>query len=972
MGNKTLTEVEQLAHKIVSTYFCDSEMEFMISTFADDIIWLGGGEMQKAEGKEAVAAAFRAGKDEMIACDMSEEVYHSVDLGGGCYLCEGVSRLQSRPESETYLNMQQRVTFVFREKGDSLETVHIHNSVPFAEIKDDELFPMESSRAAYQRLKSALIEKNLEYEHQARFLEQLYNTVPCGILQFSIDSLHKLISVNPMTWKFYGYSGEEAFRSEVRGALQIVNEEDRAWITATIEGLALNGETTSYRRQCRKKNGEEAWINVVMGRIVNSNGEEVIQAVFTDITEEVQMEKTQEMERVLENRSLRAAICTAYPLIISVNLTRDSYNCFVDGQSNYHFTKEGCYSAMVEESTGYTYASYQEDFAATFSRGALLQRFEKGESEAYMEVQSKGTDGEYHWISVHSIYVDNPFNDDVLAINLIKILDTQRQEKAKQEQLLRDALASARAANQAKSDFLSRMSHDIRTPMNAIIGMSTIGQLKIEDKKVVGDCFQKIDTSSKYLLSLINDVLDMSRIETDKMEVNCELFEFKSFLDEINQIIYSQTAEKEINYEMRHQEPLEAYYMGDALRMKQVLMNLLSNSLKFTSSGGTICVEIREKERTNGYALLEFVVWDTGIGMSEEFMERIFQPFEQENPGSARNNVGSGLGLSIVYNLLQLMGGNICVESAKNRGSKFTVTIPLQLVSDDEEREWERKRQNLLKDFKVLVADDDPFIGEQTAVILDSIGAETVWTDSGYGAVEKVEQRMGEASMFDIAMIDWKMPGIDGIETARRIRRLVGPETMIIMITAYDWTDIEEDARNAGVDYFIAKPLLKSSIYDTFAELDQKRIHGGTDTDRGDEEPTLEGQRILLAEDNKLNQEIAKTLLEMNGAVVDVVDNGREAAERFESQSPDTYLAVLMDIRMPVMDGIEATKAIRSMDREDSKRIPILAMTANAFEEDKKKAYEAEMTGYLVKPLDITTLLEELRKFLPTERKQQP
>lgn len=970
MGNRSLSEVEHLAHKILTTYFCDSEMEFMISTFAEDIIWLGGGEMQKAEGKEAVAAAFRAGKDGMIACDMSEEVYHSLDLGGGCYLCEGVSRLLSRPESETYLNTQQRVTFVFREKGDGLETVHIHNSVPFAEIKDDELFPLESGRAEYQRLKSALIEKNQEYEHQARFLEQLYNTIPCGIIQFSIDSLHKLISVNPMTWKFYGYPSEEAYRKEIKSPLLAVNEEDRLWILSVIEGLTLNGATASYRRQCRKKNGEEAWINVIMGRIVNSNGDEVIQAVFTDITEQVQMEKAQEMERILENRSLRAAICTAYPLIISVNLTKDTYNCFVNGQSNYTFPKEGCYSTMVEGSTRRTYASYQEDFFASFNRESLIQHFEKGDKEVYMEVQSEGVDGKYHWTAVHSIYVENPFNDDVLAINLIKILDVQRQEQAKQEQLLRDALATARAASQAKSDFLSRMSHDIRTPMNAIVGMSTIGQLKVEDKKVVRDCFQKIDTSSKYLLSLINDVLDMSRIETDKMEVNCELFEFKNFLDEINQIIYPQSEEKKIKYEMRHQEPLEVHYMGDPLRIKQVLMNLLSNSLKFTSPGGTICVEIKETERTNGYAFLQFVVWDTGIGMSEEFMEKIFQPFEQENPGNARNNVGSGLGLSIVYNLTQLMGGNIRVESVKDQGSKFTLTIPLQLVSDDEEREWERKRQNLLRDFKVLVADDDPFIGEQTAEILDSIGAETVWTDSGYGAVEQVEQRMGKDTMFDIAMIDWKMPGIDGIETARRIRRLVGPDTMIIMITAYDWTDIEEDARDAGVDYFITKPLLRSSIYDTFSELDKKKFHENGDMKEDGENLILKGQRILLAEDNALNQEIAKTFLEMNGALVDVVDNGSEAAERFKMEKPDTYLAILMDIRMPVMDGIEATKEIRSMNREDSKRIPILAMTANAFDEDKKKAFDAEMSGYLVKPLDVNTLIDELKKLLLTERKE--
>lgn len=970
MGKKTVSEIEGLARKILWTYFCESDLEFMISTFADDILWLGGGEKQKAEGKKAVAACFRRGKDAMIACDMFDEQYHTLDLGGGCYLCEGVSQLLSKPESGAYLNTQQRVTFVFREKGDALETVHIHNSVPFSEIQDDELFPVESGKEAFQRLKSALNAKNQEYEHQTRFLEQLYNTLPCGILQFSTDPDHMTLSINPMVWKFYGYSSEEDYRNDVKSPLQKVEPSDYEWISSTIGRLTLNGEPVSYRRRCTRRNGEEAWISVVMGRIINSNGIEVIQAVFTDITEQIRLEKAQEQERILENRSLRAAICSAYPLIISVNLSQDSYNCFVNEQNSYALAKEGSYTGLLRGSLSSIYASYQDDFAAQFDRQALLKRFSDGEREIYMELQSKALDGNYHWLAIHVIYVDNPFNDDVLTICLIKLLDEIRQEQARQEQLLRDALASAKAASRAKSDFLSRMSHDIRTPMNAIIGMSTIGQIKAEDTRMVRDCFQKIDASSKYLLSLINDILDMSRIETDKMEIAHERFDFKSFVSEVNQIIYPQTLERDVSYEMRHREPLESHYIGDSLRMKQILMNLLSNALKFTPQGGSILVDISEDKRANGYAYLQFVITDSGIGMSEEFMSRIFQPFEQEAPGNARNYVGSGLGLSIVYNLVQLMGGTITVKSRKQQGSTFTVTIPFQLVSDDEEREWERKRQNLLKGFKVLVVDDDPSVGRQTALILDDIGADTFWVDSGAQAIREVTQAVQERRLFDIAMIDWKMPEMDGIETARRIRHLVGPDTMIIMITAYDWDGIEREAREAGIDYFISKPLFRSVLYDTFSKLDKKkaansdsvRPHVNASSDR--QEPLLKGARLLLVEDNELNQEIARTLLEMNGAQVDVAENGEAAVGRFLGQNPGTYRAILMDIRMPVMDGLEATRAIRALGRPDSKTVPILAMTANAFEEDKKKAFEASMNGYLVKPLDVNVLIGELEKVL--------
>ena len=444
------------------------------------------------------------------------------------------------------------------------------------------------------------------------------------------------------------------------------------------------------------------------------------------------------------------------------------------------------------------------------------------------------------------------------------------------------------------------------------------------------------------------------------MNLSQEYFDFAGLIEDIDQIVYPQAREKNIRYEIYHEEPLDQHYVGDPLRVKQILLNLLSNALKFTPTDGMIQVNIKEQKRTNGFSYIRFCVRDSGIGMSKEFCSRIFQPFEQESPETARNNVGSGLGLSIVYNLVQLMGGTIEVESEKHKGAVFTVIIPLRLVEDDEQKERQRKQQELLNGLAVLVVDDDPAVGGQCIEILKDAGANPVWVDSGFKALEEVGHRLGQGTYYDIALIDWQMPDMDGVETARQIRSLVGPDTTIIMISAYDWDFIEEDARKAGVDCFIPKPLFRNSLFGAFAGA----VKGSRPVEEKAEKPDFDNCRILLAEDNELNREIAKTLLKMHGMEVDAAQNGQEAFELFEENGQDYYQAVLMDIRMPVMDGLGATRAIRGLDRPDAGRIPILAMTANAFEEDRIAAMKAGMTGYLVKPLDIEMVLDEIRKYV--------
>ena len=1084
-------KVEALARKILTSYFCDSDVECLINTLAPDVLWLGGGKNMRARGREAVAAAFR-NAGEMIAYDLTEEHYDTMDMGGGIYLCQGIGWITSKPGQQMYVRYHQRCTFIFRETSHGLETTYVHNSMSMREdFGEGDLFPIQEARDGYERLKGILsererqielmlsqlpggmltcqadddftiewvsdglcdlldysdtnelyrasggtvrgfvvpedydamlvqtkaamqrkdtysteyrvrkkdggmlwvadfgkrvvsdqgtaliycfisdisekkareqqiMESNQEVAQQAHFLTQLYNTVPCGILQFEPEPPYAIVSVNRMVWEFYGYKSEAAYRAAVLNPFQLVLEQDRAHIRSVADRLVLSGSPTTYTRESVRQNGTRVWINVVMERLLNANGQDVIQVVFTDVTNIHLLQQEREQAQLLENRLLQTAIQTAYPLIVSVNLTQDTYQCIVEKGRESTLPANGIYSKLVRETNEHLSSSFRQNYTATFDRQTVLRRFADGEKELYTEIQAKDVNGLEHWISLCLISVENPFGSDELCIMLVKVLDAQRAEQSRQEQLLRDALAAANAANHAKSDFLSRMSHDIRTPMNAIIGMSTIGQLKADDPQRIQDCFQKIDASSRYLLSLINDVLDMSKIETGKMTIERKPFDFSELIQELTTILYPQFAEHGIFFEITHEEPLDRIYVGDALRLNQVLMNLLSNALKFTRRDGRVSLHIKESSRTNGYSYLTFIISDTGIGMSKKFLERIFQPFEQEDSSLARNKVGSGLGLSIVHNLVQLMGGTVEISSVKDKGSTFTVSIPLGRVEDDQEVERRRKNASLMRGIEVLVVDDDKLVGEQSAAILAQIGAHTVWVNSGQKAVEEVRAVAAQGRHYDIAMIDWKMPDMDGIETTRRIRTIVGPETTIIVISAYDWRGIEDEAKAAGADSFISKPLFFSTICDTFSAL----RFGSQSPEQIVQANPLTGHRILLVEDNALNMEITKSILEIYGMEVIPAEDGQQAVDFFAAAPTNHFLAVLMDIRMPVMDGLAATQAIRRLDRPDASDVPILAMTANAFEEDRQQAFAVGMNGYIAKPIDVSVLTQELKRLI--------
>lgn len=531
-------------------------------------------------------------------------------------------------------------------------------------------------------------------------------------------------------------------------------------------------------------------------------------------------------------------------------------------------------------------------------------------------------------------------------------------------QALNDALENAHAASQAKSSFLSHMSHEIRTPMNAIIGMTTIALSKMDNPERVEDCLGKIGESSRHLLGLINDVLDMSKIENGKLSITHEPFSLPRAIQSINDLVRPQAQARQLDFEIRQENVDEEELVGDELRLNQVLLNILSNALKFTPAGGLITLTIKQLAKRHNNVRMRFVITDNGIGMSQEFLDRIYKPFEQATQTTTAKYGGTGLGMSITLNLITLMGGTINVESKEGEGSKFTVEIPFGFTD-----ETASARQGLPR-LRVLVVDDDPGTCEHASLLLEKMGLDVSWCTSGPEAVEMVKKAQEEGRRFDICFIDWKMPDMDGAETARQIRGAVGDDLLIIIISAYDWSPIETEAKEAGVNDFVAKPFFASTLYNVLLATTKRLGVGQQDIDAESANHDFTGRRILLVEDNEFNREIGNEFLEMVNATVENAENGQEAVTMFQEAEPGYYDLILMDVQMPVMDGYEATKAIRDSDHPDARKIHILAMTANAFSEDIANATAAGMDGHIAKPIDVNELYRAIAAHISQKTRQ--
>ena len=546
----------------------------------------------------------------------------------------------------------------------------------------------------------------------------------------------------------------------------------------------------------------------------------------------------------------------------------------------------------------------------------------------------------------------------LLGFNMWRLLDIVRK--------LRASVHREQVANASKSSFLSRMSHEIRTPLNAVIGYNAIAQSAMSEAEddagrrqaemKVLDCLSKSEIASKHLLSIINDVLDMSAIESGKIQVEHARFDFRGLITSLTTVFYSQAKAQDVTFEVLFDTLTEEWFVGDQMRVNQILTNILSNAVKFTPAGGRVVLKICQPEAEANAAHIRFEITDTGIGMTPEYLSHIWTPFEQEDSSISRRFGGTGLGLSITKNLVDLMGGSISVTSEHGTGTTFRIDLTFSRTEQPEQSDaYEFSSVN------ALVVDDDPSTCDYIRLLFGRFGAHCTAVTSGADALAAFQAALERKTPYTLCLVDWRMPHMDGIETIRRLRALAGDALPITVLTAYDYTEVADQAAQVGVSHFLSKPLFQSSLFDLLANQ------------REPEQPTVAAQqpvaafaglRVLLAEDNVMNMEIAKAILKSAGLTVDGAWNGQEAVDLFEAAPPGTYAAILMDVHMPVLNGHEATRAIRSSDHPDAQRIPIIAMTADAFAENVAEAHAAGMNAHIAKPIDIPTLMQTLMKFL--------
>lgn len=809
------------------------------------------------------------------------------------------------------------------------------------------------------------ITQEKEYKQQliskSQTLESIFTTMDCGILCHSVDGT-KILSINKAALRILGYESQEALLADGFHIIaSSVMDEDQETLRKGILSLKEAGDSINVAYRVIHHNGE---LLHIMGNIklVEENGELFYQRFLLDCTAQRLYEEEERRQEEQRQMELIHALSIDYNLVCFFDLDTGVGNALRISDCKYKildeiFAGELCMEDhLIRYIDQCVYEEDQEMLRHALSRQNLMDKL--CEKKVYSVNYRTICYGEMRYFQMKAVCAGDWSQTCGIVLGFHSIDEEIRREMEKNT-ILEDALLQANRANKAKSVFLSNMSHDIRTPMNAIIGFTTLALSRIENTEQIEGYLQKIMTSGNHLLNLINNVLDMSHIESGKMQLSEQLCSLPEILHGLRNIIQADILSKQLELYMDAIDVQNERIYCDRLRLNQVLLNLLNNAIKYTTAGGIVSIKVTEKPgASEGYANYEFQIKDTGIGMSEEFVAHIFEPFERERNSTISGIQGTGLGMAITKNIVNMMNGTISVASRQNVGSEFTVSLTFRISSEAKESPLIPELQGC----RALVVDDDFNTCDSVSYMLQQIGLRAEWTLSGKEAVLRTHQAVTRKDLYSVYIIDWLLPDMNGIEVARRIQKETGGNAPIIVLTAYNWEDIEDEAKEAGITAFCSKPLFLSELRECLHSLTSTEEEPDSNKDK--KTVTFHAERILLVEDNELNQEIAAEILQEAGFTVEIAGNGQIAVDMLEKSKPGYYQLILMDVQMPVMNGYEATRTIRRLKDTQLAAIPILAMTANAFEEDKQEALKSGMNGHIAKPINIDNLMNTLKHVL--------
>ena len=677
----------------------------------------------------------------------------------------------------------------------------------------------------------------------------------------------------------------------------------------------------------------------------------------------LQEELLEQQNRREQQDRMITALASDYRCVYHVDLDRDDAVCYRADPTDTEQTGEGIHFPYLERFSWYAdhcvAENYRDGFLSFIQPDHVREALAREQIIAFRYLARRDSREYYEMIRMAGVRHAEDRDDHIVhAVGLgLTVIDTEMRDTMAKNQALIEALSAAEEANVAKTAFLSNMSHEIRTPMNAIIGLDSLALRNEELPTETRDYLEKIGESARHLLGLINDILDMSRIESGRMILRKEEFSFRGMLEEINTMVMSQCSEKGLKYECSVIGGLSDFYIGDDMKLKQVLINILSNAIKFTDAPGSVTLTVERTAVYGNHSAVRFRVKDTGIGMDADFVPKVFDAFTQED-SSRKNKYGStGLGMAITKNIVELMNGTISVESRKGEGTEFTVVVTLT----NSQRQGSTTSYIDPKDMYILVVDDEEIAAEHARIVLDEAGIRADTCFGGPEALHMLEVQHAKHEPYNLVLLDWKMPDMDGLAVAAEIRKRYDKETTLIILTSFNWDDIMDEALHIGVDSFLAKPLFASNVIDEFERIARKNdMSLYKEKNRAE----LKGKRILMAEDVMINAEITAEIIMAKEAKVDHAENGRIALEMFDKSPVRHYDAILMDVRMPEMDGLEAAAAIRALDRPDAKIVPIVAMTANAFDEDVQRSLQVGMNAHLSKPVDPEHLYQTLEELI--------